>query len=103
MSFKKIIFKKKPIVCLTSYNKFFANIADEFCDLIRAIKKSTRDKTFYIPSNNDDLNNKIVSVVKYLGRCFDETEINLNLPEMDFELRFGVANSAFSVLSSPSA
>ena len=34
MSFKKIIFKKKPIVCLTSYNKFFANIADEFCDLI---------------------------------------------------------------------
>jgi 3-methyl-2-oxobutanoate hydroxymethyltransferase len=34
MSFKKIIFKNKPIVCLTSYNKFFANIADEFCDLI---------------------------------------------------------------------
>ena len=53
--------------------------SDEFCDLIRAIKKSTRDKTFYIPSNNDDLNNKIVSVVKYLGRCFDETEINLKI------------------------
>jgi len=31
---KKIIFKKKPIVCLTAYNKFHAEIIDEFCDLI---------------------------------------------------------------------
>lgn len=31
---KKIFFKKKPIVCLTAYNKFFAEIVDEFCDLI---------------------------------------------------------------------
>ncbi len=31
---KKIIFKKKPIVCLTSYNKYFAEIADNYCDLI---------------------------------------------------------------------
>ena len=31
---KNILFKKKPIVCLTAYNKFTAQIADEFCDLI---------------------------------------------------------------------
>ena len=31
---KKIIFKKKPIVCLTAYNKYDAEIIDEFCDLI---------------------------------------------------------------------
>ena len=31
---KKIVFKKKKIVCLTAYNKFFAEIIDEFCDLI---------------------------------------------------------------------
>jgi len=31
---KNILFKKKPIVCLTAYNKFIAQIADEFCDLI---------------------------------------------------------------------
>ena len=31
---KKILFKRKPIVCLTAYNKFTAQIADEFCDLI---------------------------------------------------------------------
>ena len=53
--------------------------SDEFCDLIRAIKKSTKDKTFYIPSNNRGLDNKIVSVVQYLGRCFDETKIDLKI------------------------
>jgi 3-methyl-2-oxobutanoate hydroxymethyltransferase len=31
---KNILFKRKPIVCLTAYNKFTAQIADEFCDLI---------------------------------------------------------------------
>ena len=31
---KNILFKKKPVVCLTAYNKFTAQIADEFCDLI---------------------------------------------------------------------
>ncbi len=31
---EKILFKRKPIVCLTAYNKFTAQIADEFCDLI---------------------------------------------------------------------
>jgi len=31
---KKIIFKKKPIVCLTAYNKFFAEMVDDYCDLI---------------------------------------------------------------------
>ena len=31
---KKINFKKRPIICLTSYNKFFAEIADQFCDIV---------------------------------------------------------------------
>ena len=31
---KKIIFKSKPIVCLTAYNKYFAEKLDKFCDLI---------------------------------------------------------------------
>ena len=31
---KKINFKKKPIICLTSYNKYFAEIADEYCDIV---------------------------------------------------------------------
>ncbi len=31
---KKIIFKNKPIVCLTAYNSFTASIVDEFCDLV---------------------------------------------------------------------
>ncbi|MCI5054212.1 MAG: 3-methyl-2-oxobutanoate hydroxymethyltransferase [Pelagibacteraceae bacterium] len=31
---KKIVFKKKPIVCLTAYNKFYAELIDEYCDLI---------------------------------------------------------------------
>jgi len=31
---KKLILKKKPIVCLTAYNKFSAELIDEFCDLI---------------------------------------------------------------------
>ena len=31
---KKINLKKKPIICLTSYNKFFAEIADQYCDIV---------------------------------------------------------------------
>lgn len=31
---KKIIFNKKKIVCLTAYNKYFAEIIDDYCDLI---------------------------------------------------------------------
>ena len=31
---KKINFSKKPIICLTSYSKFFAEIADEYCDIV---------------------------------------------------------------------
>tara|TARA_Y100001954_G_C15770077_1_gene583926 strand:- start:617 stop:1387 length:771 start_codon:yes stop_codon:yes gene_type:complete len=31
---KKINLKKRPIICLTSYNKFYAEIADEYCDII---------------------------------------------------------------------
>lgn len=31
---KKIVFKKKKIVCLTAYNKFFAEMIDDFCDLV---------------------------------------------------------------------
>tara|TARA_B100001287_G_scaffold168988_1_gene142134 strand:- start:162 stop:635 length:474 start_codon:yes stop_codon:yes gene_type:complete len=31
---KKIILNKKPIICLTSYSKFFAEIADEYCDIV---------------------------------------------------------------------
>ena len=31
---EKITFKKFPIVCLTAYNKFFAEIIDSYCDLI---------------------------------------------------------------------
>tara|TARA_B100000963_G_scaffold161947_1_gene140826 strand:+ start:387 stop:1157 length:771 start_codon:yes stop_codon:yes gene_type:complete len=31
---KKINLNKKPIICLTSYSKFFAEIADEYCDII---------------------------------------------------------------------
>ena len=31
---KKINLKKKPIICLTSYNKFFAEIVDQYCDII---------------------------------------------------------------------
>ncbi len=31
---KKINLKKRPIICLTSYNKFFAEIADQYCDII---------------------------------------------------------------------
>jgi len=34
MTMKKIVFKKKPIVCLTAYNKFYAELIDEYCDLI---------------------------------------------------------------------
>jgi len=34
ITMKKIFFKKKPIICLTAYNKFFAEIIDEYCDLI---------------------------------------------------------------------
>ena len=26
--------KKRPIICLTSYNKFFAEIADQYCDIV---------------------------------------------------------------------
>ena len=29
-----IILKKRPIICLTSYNKFFAEIVDQYCDII---------------------------------------------------------------------
>ena len=31
---KKINLKKRPIICLTSYSKFFAEIADEYCDIV---------------------------------------------------------------------
>ena len=31
---KKINLKKKPIICLTSYNKFFAEIAVQYCDIV---------------------------------------------------------------------
>tara|TARA_B100000035_G_scaffold119960_1_gene101803 strand:- start:315 stop:1082 length:768 start_codon:yes stop_codon:yes gene_type:complete len=31
---KKINLKKRPIICLTSYNKYFAEIADEYCDIV---------------------------------------------------------------------
>ena len=31
---KKINFDKKPIICLTSYSKFYAEIADEYCDIV---------------------------------------------------------------------
>ena len=31
---KKINLKKRPIICLTSYNKFFAEIVDQYCDII---------------------------------------------------------------------
>ena len=31
---KKINLKKNPIICLTSYNKFFAEIADQYCDIV---------------------------------------------------------------------
>lgn len=31
---KKIYFKNKPIVCLTAYNKFFAEMIDDYCDLV---------------------------------------------------------------------
>lgn len=31
---RKLSFLNKPLVCLTSYNKFTAEIADEFCDVI---------------------------------------------------------------------
>ena len=31
---KKINLKKRPIICLTSYNKFFAEIADLYCDIV---------------------------------------------------------------------
>ena len=31
---KKINLNKKPIICLTSYNKFFAEIADQYCDIV---------------------------------------------------------------------
>ena len=31
---RKINLKKKPIICLTSYNKFFAEIADQYCDIV---------------------------------------------------------------------
>ena len=31
---KKINLKKRPIICLTSYNKLFAEIADQYCDII---------------------------------------------------------------------
>ena len=31
---KKINLKKRSIICLTSYNKFFAEIADQYCDII---------------------------------------------------------------------
>ena len=31
---KKINLKKRPIICLTSYNKFFAEIVDQYCDIV---------------------------------------------------------------------
>lgn len=31
---KKNLLKNKPLVCITSYNKFTAEIADDYCDLI---------------------------------------------------------------------
>ena len=31
---KKINLKKRPIICLTSYSKFFAEITDEYCDIV---------------------------------------------------------------------
>ena len=31
---RKINLKKRPIICLTSYNKFFAEIVDKYCDII---------------------------------------------------------------------
>ena len=31
---KKIKLKKKPLVCLTAYNKFTAEIIDSYCDMI---------------------------------------------------------------------
>ena len=31
---KKINLNKKPIICLTSYSKFYAEIADEYCDIV---------------------------------------------------------------------
>ena len=31
---KKINLDKKPIICLTSYSKFYAEIADEYCDIV---------------------------------------------------------------------
>ena len=31
---KKINLKKRPIICLTSYNKFSAEIADQYCDIV---------------------------------------------------------------------
>jgi len=31
---KKIKFENKPIVCLTAYNKYMAELIDEYCDLI---------------------------------------------------------------------
>jgi len=34
INMKKIKFQKKPIVCLTAYNKFSAELADNYCDLI---------------------------------------------------------------------
>ena len=31
---KRIYLKKRPIICLTSYSKFFAEIADQYCDIV---------------------------------------------------------------------
>ena len=34
INMKKIKFYKVPIVCLTAYNKFSAELVDNYCDLI---------------------------------------------------------------------
>lgn len=58
---KKIILKKKPLVCLTAYNKFMAELIDPFCDLI--LIGDTMAMVYYGYSNTRSLS--LSTVIKH--------------------------------------
>ena len=58
---KKIVLKKKPLVCLTAYNKFIAELIDPYCDLI--LVGDTMAMVYYGYSNTRSLS--LSTVIKH--------------------------------------
>lgn len=76
---KKIYFKSKPIVCLTAYNKHFAELVDKHCDLV--LVGDSLGMAFYGDKNTRNVTlNEIIRHAKSVRKGIKKSILVVDMP-----------------------